>query len=201
MRHTIWGKLPRHNGYWVSIDGDVVSFRTNGGNISKDIVTRLKKENNRGYKSVRLANGDGTYKHIGVHRCVVLTFLANPENKSDCNHIDGVKDNNSLENLEWATPLENERHSWGQLGKRHKLEDCRRRSDTLTKNDYKEITVQYSRETCLKIIALATTHTNTEIVKELNVNKNSVTKILKADVIHLKKHSKGAVYDTIQLSN
>ena len=41
-----------------------------------------------------------------------MTYLPNPLNKSDVNHIDGKKDNNLLCNLQWMTKSENAKHAW-----------------------------------------------------------------------------------------
>jgi hypothetical protein len=51
-----------------------------------------------------------------VHRLVALAFLPNPESKSDVNHIDGARNNNSLSNLDWCTSSENKVHSIEVLG-------------------------------------------------------------------------------------
>lgn len=64
-----------------------------------------KRNNNSGYSVVN-------YKGVPtlVHRLVAIAFLPNPENKPCVNHIDSVRDNNNLTNLEWCTYQENAIH-------------------------------------------------------------------------------------------
>lgn len=64
-----------------------------------------------GYFTVVLhLDGVGYFRR--VNRLVALAFIENPDNKPEVNHIDGNKQNNIVENLEWVTAKENIVHAW-----------------------------------------------------------------------------------------
>lgn len=98
------------NELWMEIPVEVISktkyFISNKGRLklpSNQIKSNYRSSS--GYKRLRI----GETKYL-LHRLVALTFLPNPENREFVNHKDGNKLNNCLENLEWATALENNLH-------------------------------------------------------------------------------------------
>ena len=96
----IWKDIPDYEGlYQVSNLGRVKSFYK-GGRILKPLPVRS------GYLRVALTFYDGSIHFIPIHRLVLIAFSQNMGNMQ-VNHINGIKTDNRLENLEWVTPSEN----------------------------------------------------------------------------------------------
>jgi hypothetical protein len=74
---------------------------------SKPLYAALTK---KGYLRVGLYKNSIKNNHQ-IHRLVAINFIDNPENKEQVNHINGIKTDNSMENLEWVSNYENFRHS------------------------------------------------------------------------------------------
>jgi hypothetical protein len=68
-------------------------------------------KNNRGYYNVVLYKNKKA-KTIFIHRLIATTFIENTYNKVWINHIDGVKANNKISNLEFSTISENIKHAF-----------------------------------------------------------------------------------------
>lgn len=103
----VWRDIPGHGGlFQVSNLGRLRAVRVK---ILKPYKTRT------GYLIGVLCNGNRKTRQ-GVHRFVAQAFLPNPEGKEQVNHINGNKEDNRVENLEWATCQENNLHRCRVLG-------------------------------------------------------------------------------------
>jgi hypothetical protein len=74
-------------------------------------IMKPTKNSSDGYLRVGLTN-DGGYHLVCVHRLVALAYIPNPLNKPMVNHLNGIKTDNRLENLEWVTGQENRDHAF-----------------------------------------------------------------------------------------
>lgn len=80
------------------------------GNIFNAEGRKIGSRNNRSYIQVVLY-GRGKKLKMSAHRLVAQAFIPNPEEKPYINHINGIKSDNRVENLEWVTPKENSVHA------------------------------------------------------------------------------------------
>ena len=81
------------------------------GEVRKDTTNYiLSQSSQQDYKFVTLFI-NGQQKRMRVHRMVAMTFIENPDNKPYVNHINGIRYDNNVENLEWVTQSENIQHA------------------------------------------------------------------------------------------
>jgi hypothetical protein len=90
---------------------EVKSLGFPGTKYHKPRILKQVYDKSTGYYLVTLVDGAGVRKNRFIHRLLALTFIDNPLSKPQVNHVDGVKTNNKLSNLEWATSSENSQHA------------------------------------------------------------------------------------------
>lgn len=105
-KQEIWKPIKGYEGlYEVSSLGRVRSLyriTSDGKRIKGRIISSSKQR----YSNVQLYSCNCA-KNFSVHRLVAETFIPNPNNLPQINHIDGNKQNNSCDNLEWCTASDN----------------------------------------------------------------------------------------------
>lgn len=117
LPNEVWKSVVGYeNIYQVSNMGRVkslqryVPFRNGNLRLTNVRILRQSINKHRGYPLVILQkNNDESTRE--VHRLVGQHFVDNPEGKPSVNHKDGVKYNNVVENLEWATWSEQTLHA------------------------------------------------------------------------------------------
>ena len=110
----IWKDIKDFEGlYRVNRMGSVISLCRHTHKLPYLLKTTI---DHRGYNRIYLfKNGKGY--NLKLSRLVAKAFLPNPENKKTVNHKNGIKADNTVENLEWNTQKENTQHALRVLNK------------------------------------------------------------------------------------
>lgn len=123
-----WKNVPGWEGlYEVSDKGEIRSWYYGVKRYEKPVI-RKQKIDKDGYL-VFTFNHKGVKRTIAVHRIVALVFIPNPNALPQVNHIDGNKQNNCVENLEWCSAKDNIRHAYerGLISKQKQSESQTKR--------------------------------------------------------------------------
>lgn len=99
----------------VTKDGKVRAWHSSW----KRYVEKKTRYDKDGYLIISTRREDGSPTSARVHRLVAEAYIVNNENKPVVNHLNGIKDDNRVENLEWATISENTKHGYDYLGVKH----------------------------------------------------------------------------------
>jgi hypothetical protein len=115
-KEMIWKDVVEfENIYKVNNSGEVLTVSTEFRNVKPGKLLKPTLCKN-GYSIVRLwKNGKSTSRY--VHRVVMESFIGSCPNGQEVNHINGMRSDNRLENLEYVTRSQNNLHSYRFLGR------------------------------------------------------------------------------------
>ena len=108
----IWTRISGYPDYLISDHGRVKRIKTGGGRQGTSWKSgRIKKPQSNGKYHFTTLYGKRGVRQVYLHRLVLFSFVGPPPKGYECNHKDGDRLNNMLDNLEWITHQDNVQHS------------------------------------------------------------------------------------------
>lgn len=158
---------------WRDVVGyeDLFSVSDKGNLFSKRSLRILKQHTRRnGYRTVATKIGGRKGKSIcfRIHRVVAEAFLPNPLNLPVINHINGVKDDNNIQNLEWSSYSDNTKHAH-EMGLARP--PCTKSLQKLSEEEVQFILEKY-KPFCRRFGSRA-------LGRKFNINKSSISRIVR----------------------
>jgi hypothetical protein len=186
IEKEIWADILGYESFYeVSNLGNVKTLGNNKFGVNRIMKNTLRK----GYCTVTLRKNN-TQKIFRVHRLVAEAFIPNPNKKPQVNHINGIKNDNRVVNLEWATSFENMNHASNNnllniaKGDKHhnfklseeKIKEIISLSDKFTQ---KELSIKFKVSQALISLRLSNINKNKKVIldKESNVFYESISEI------------------------
>lgn len=121
-----WKKIDGYENYFINRYGVVKRTPINSpGTFTR--ITYYPKPfiGKNGYIRIAVSK-NGKSKKFSIHRLLAINFIPNPKNKTTVNHKNGVRNDNRLCNLEWASCSENILHGFNSNGR---VSPCRKLTD------------------------------------------------------------------------
>lgn len=101
-------KIKNYDHYTITDDGVIYSYWSGERKIHKTYYDK------QGYENVKLSK-QGTVKHFLVHRLVAESFIPNPCDLPEVDHIDKNRANNQVSNLRWCNRRFNLEQSYSTM--------------------------------------------------------------------------------------
>jgi hypothetical protein len=171
--------------YWVDISNYEGYYQvSNYGNVrSLDRVIKEKTgktqtlkgrilkphTNSSGYYQINL-NRKSVRTTFAIHQLVAQAFLDNRSRKPLVNHINGIKTDNNVNNLEWATYSENLEHAY-----KNRLRQAVKTNEVASKNYKRKLTEQQVRE--IRLLIAAKSLTLKQIANQYDVGRSTIGSI------------------------